>query len=213
MPHRAIASALLEIEAVVFRPNQPFTFKSGLVAPVYVDNRKLPYHPAAWHLVIEGLRALVAQHKLPVQVIAGVEAAGIPHSAALGYRMGLPSIFVRKAAKAHGRQQAIEGGPVTGKRTLLVEDMVTTGGSSLAAIQVLREAGAIADVCLCITTYGFASTRQRFVESGVMLNPLVKFNVILEVAREQGHFAAEAQTIVEDWLSDPAGWAQRHGFA
>ena len=139
MLEQDIARALLEIEAVQFRPDDPVTFKSGMISPVYVDNRRLIFHPHAWSLVIEGFRAHIAAQGLAFDVIAGIEAAGIPHSSVLAYTLGAPSVFVRKQAKEHGLKSAVEGGDVTGQRVLLVEDMVTTGGSSLKGVESLRE--------------------------------------------------------------------------
>src|SRR5262245_17879726 len=104
-----IAQALLDIQAVGFTPEQPITFKSGIRSPVYVDNRRLPFHPAAWRLVIEGFAALIQALDLQFDAIAGIEAAGIPHSAALGYALEHPSLFVRKAPKEHGKGKRIEG--------------------------------------------------------------------------------------------------------
>lgn len=205
---REVARALLEIGAVGFNPQQPITFKSGIRSPVYVDNRRLPFHPAQWRIVIDGFARLIEHEKLDFDVIAGIEAAGIPHSAALAYTLGKPSIFVRKQAKEHGTRSRIEGGDVAGLRVLLVEDLVTTGGSSLAGVAALREAGAICDDCLAIISYGFEEARLAFRDAGVRLHTLTAFDQILHEAGSRVDAA-----VVLDWLRDPRGWAERNGLA
>lgn len=204
-----VARALLAIDAVVFTPRAPVTFKSGIVSPVYVDNRRLPFWPDQWRVVIDACQQAVAAYDLAPDVIAGIEAAGIPHSAALGYAMRLPSVFVRKQAKEHGLQGRIEGGDVSGRRVLLVEDMVTTGGSSLSGVEALREAGAKVDACLCITSYGFPEARAAFDAAGVRLYPLAPFAAIVAEASAQGRFGADERAVLEDWLRDPRGWGER----
>ena len=155
-----IAEALLAIGGVGFRVDDPITFKSGIVSPVYCDNRTFPFWPRQWTEVIQGFAALIDDEGLRCDVIGGIEAAGIPHSAALGYATQRPSVFIRKQPKEHGKRARIEGGDVTGKHVLLVEDLVTTGGSSLSAVHALREAGATVTDCLAIISYGFAEARQ-----------------------------------------------------
>ncbi|MCU0512470.1 MAG: orotate phosphoribosyltransferase [Anaerolineae bacterium] len=208
---RPVAQALLHINAVGFSPQQPITFKSGLLAPVYVDNRRLPYHPAQWRIVIEAARALVTEQGLALDVIAGVATGGIPHSAALGYLLQQPSIFIRKEAKEYGAQQRIEGGEVAGRRVLLVEDMITTGGSSLSAIAALREAGALVTDVLAIISYGFAEAGQALAAAGVRLHTLTQFDMVLAEAQAQGRFTPAEAAIIHEWFADPPAWGRKHG--
>lgn len=203
-----VARTLLEIGAVGFNPQQPITFKSGIKSPVYVDNRRLPFHPAHWHIVIEGFRALLERDNIVCDVVAGIEAAGIPHSAALAYTCGIPSVFVRKQAKEHGTRSRIEGGDVAKLRVLLVEDLVTTGGSSLSGVAALREVGAVVEDCLAIISYGFTEVQAAFDEAEVRLHTLTSFDDILKIAGDSMELV-----IVQDWLRDPHGWAERHGLA
>ncbi len=209
MSEQQIAQALLETGAVGFSPHEPVTFKSGMLSPVYVDNRRLIAHPAQWHLIIEQLRALIAREGIDYDVIAGIETAGIPHSSVLAYNLLVPSVFVRKAAKEHGQKQRIEGGDVTEKRVLLVEDMVTSGGSSLSGIAALRGSGAVVEDCLTITSYGFEMSRIAFAAAKVRLHTLVSFSVIAEEALRQGYFGQAEMRVIEDWLHDPHGWSER----
>lgn len=207
-----VAAALVAIGAVGFAPERPVTFKSGLISPVYVDNRRIPYWPDAFHTVVEGFVAAIARHTIRYEVIAGVEAGGIPHSAALGYALRQSSVFVRKQVKEHGTRSRIEGGDVAGKRVLLVEDLVTTGGSSLASVQALRDEGALVEACLAIVSYEFREADTAFDSAGVRLYALTSFADILEAALAAGRFGSDALAVINDWLRDPTGWAERHGF-
>lgn len=205
----AVAQALLDIGAVGFAPDAPVTFKSGIVSPVYVDNRRLPYHPAQWHTVIQHFEREVAAHQLDFDVIAGVAVGGVPHSSALAYAMQRPSVFVRKAAKEHGTAQRIEGGDVAGRRVLLIEDLVTTGGSSLSGVTALREAGATVDHVLAIVSYGFAQAAQGFAQASLTLHTLTTFETLLRVAQSRHLFTEAHATIIRDWFDDPHGWITR----
>jgi len=209
---REIAEALVAIDGVGFRPNSPITFKSGIVSPVYCDNRRFPFWPAEWAKVIDGFERLIGEREIPLDIVGGVEAAGIPHSAALGFAMKRPSVFIRKEAKDHGTKKLVEGGDVTGKRVVLVEDLVTTGSSSIAAIESLRAEGAIVTDCLAIISYGFAEAADLFVQHGVMLHATTTFEAVLKVATERGTIDAVGAVLVLDWLREPRGWAARHGY-
>ncbi len=201
-PEHKIAQALLDIQAVGCNPQNPVTFKSGIVSPVYIDNRILPFHPNAWQTVIHAMKETLEREKLAVDVIAGMETAGIPHSAALSFSTAIPSVFVRKTAKEHGKKRRVEGGDVSGKRVILVEDTVTTGGSSLQGVEALREEGASVTDVLSIITYDFTETRQAFENAGVRLHTLTSFPAILSLST----WSTEDQAIVSAWLQNPTQW-------
>ena len=203
-----VARALLEIQAVVFSPHDPITLKSGIKSPVYVDNRRLPFWPAQWQIVIEGMQQTIAAYNIEFDVIAGMAAGGIPHSAALAYTLKKPSVFVRKEAKEHGTHGQIEGGDVSGKRVLLVEDMVTTGGSSLGGVDALRAAKATVKDCLSITSYGFTTASEAFAAANVRLLPLAPFSAIVIEASKMGLFDQAALDLVEAWMRDPFHWGE-----
>ena len=198
-----VAQALIEIGSVGFRVDDPITFTSGMKAPVYVDNRRFPFHPEAWRLVIEGFHELIREHKMKPDVIAGVEAAGIPHSAALAFFSGTPSVFIRKKPKEHGTKKRVEGGSVEGKSVLLVEDLVTTGGSSLNAVEALRSEGATVTDAFVIVTYGFPESVEAFEKAGVKLHALTSFPVILQEAVALGKISQEDADKVAAWTQDP----------
>lgn len=209
---REIADALIAIEGVGFRPVAPITFKSGIKSPVYCDNRRFPFWPEQWAKVIRGFEELIVEREIPVDVVGGVEAAGIPHSAALGFAMRLPSVFIRKELKEHGTKKRVEGGDVTGRRVVLVEDLVTTGGSSIAAIEALRAEGAVVNDCLAIISYDFPEAVELFERAGVRLHAATTFPAVLESALERGMIDEAGAAVVRDWLREPRSWAQRYGF-
>ena len=209
---REIAEALIAIEGVGFRPAAPITFKSGIKSPVYCDNRRFPFWPEQWAKVIRRFEGLIAERGIAVDVVGGVEAAGIPHSAALGFAMRLPSVFIRKELKEHGTKKRVEGGDVTGRRVVLVEDLVTTGGSSLAAIEALRAEGAVVSDCLAIISYDFPDAVEMFARAGVRLHATTTFPVVLACAIEHGMIDEAGAVVVRDWLDEPRGWAKRQGL-
>ena len=209
---KEVARALINIGAVGFSPNSPVTFKSGIKSPVYVDNRKFPFYPEEWKKVIAGFKDLAEKNKINFDVIAGVEAAGIPHSAALGFYLEKPSIFVRKEAKDHGTKKRIEGGDIKNKKVVLIEDLVSTGISSLSVVEALRNEGAVVQDVMVIVTYGFKESEDAFDKSNVRISALTSFPVILEEAFAMGKFNKEERQVIEDWFYDHQGWAERHGF-
>lgn len=208
-----VAEALLDVDGVGFRPDAPVTFKSGIVSPVYCDNRRFPFWPKQWAVVIRGFEKLIAADGIVFDVLGGIEAAGIPHSAALGFAMARPSVFIRKEAKGHGMKKRVEGGDVAGKRVLLVEDLVSMGISSIAGVEALRAEGAVVTDCLVIISYGFAEAREAFAKAGVTLHALTTFEEVLEVAVARKVMDESAAGEVRDWLGDPHGWAKRRGVA
>lgn len=208
-----VAEALVSIGAVGFSPDRPITFKSGLISPVYVDNRKLPFFPSAWDVVLKGFEQTIVRENLSFDVLAGIETAGIPHSAALGYLLKKPSVFVRKAVKDHGTKKRVEGGLVSQKKVLLIEDLVTTGGSSLSGVTSLRDEGAVVSDCLVIISYGFDESRKAFGEAQVSLHALATFTEVLAAALDSGAITLDQKALLDDWFADPWGWAKRRGIS
>lgn len=205
---KKVAKALVEIGAVGFVPSNPITFKSGILSPIYIDNRKFPFYPVQWNVVLDGFAAKIEETKLELDVLAGIETAGIPHSAALGSRLMMPSVFVRKAAKDHGTKKMVEGGEVDGKTVLLIEDLVTTGGSSLHGVVELRKSGAVVENCLVIVSYDLAEAISAFDDVHVRLLQLTDMKTILEVALEERIINNEDRKIVLDWLDNPREWGK-----
>lgn len=209
---KKIAQALLEIGSVGFDLNNPITFKSGIKSPVYVDNRKLPFHPDEWKIVLNSFKEIIEKNKIDFDIIAGVEAGGIPHSAALGFLLNKPSVFIRKKAKEHGTKSMIEGGDVKGKKVLLVEDLISTGGSSLAGIESVRNEGGIVNDCLVVVSYGFDEAKEAFAKANVKIHSATSFPVILEEAILIKKINETEAEKIKEWFSSPHNWADKYGF-
>lgn len=208
---KEVAKAQIKIGAVGFRPADPITFVSGLIAPLYVDNRKFPFCPEEFKIVIGGFKNIIKEKAIEFDIIAGIEAGGIPYSSVLGYAMNRPSVFIRKKIKDHGTKSRIEGGSVEGKRVLLVEDLASTGLSSLNGVEALRNEGAIVKDCLVIISYNFPDTIENFKNAKVDLHPLTDFPTLLEEVVSQGKLTGQEKEDVMDFFSEPWGWAKRHG--
>lgn len=206
---QSIARALLDIGAVGFSPDSPITFTSGIKSPVYVDNRVLVFHPGEWQLVVNGFRDYIGAARLKFDVIAGVADGGVPHSSALAFILESPSVFIRKEAKSHGKRRRIEGGDVSGKRVLLVEDHITTGGSSIDAVSELREAGAIVSDVLAILSYRFPDAEAKFAQEKLSLHMLTEFDILLDLALSRSLLESRHLPVIQDWFHDPHGWGKQ----
>ena len=188
---KLIAKDLLSIKAVFFRPEEPFTWASGIKSPVYCDNRLTLTAPKVRTDVEEGLAKLIKEHYPEAEVLMGTSTAGIAHAAITGHIMGLPMGYVRSGAKDHGRQNQIEGKLEAGQKVVVVEDLISTGGSVLEVVNVLREAGAEVLGIVSIFTYGMQKGIDRMAAANVKNVSLTNFDVIAEVAAEEGYIKAE----------------------
>ncbi len=205
-----IAQSILDIKAIGFTPQSPITFKSGIKSPIYIDNRIFPYYPDKWQNIINGFENLIVRKKISFDLIAGIATAGIPHSAALGFKLKKPSVFIRKEEKDHGTKKLIEGGKVKNKKVLLIEDLITTGSSSLKGVKVLREENAKVTDCLVIVSYGFEESKQAFKKAKVKIHSLTNFETILKLAFAQKRFSQKEYDLIKDWFIDPHTWAKRN---
>jgi orotate phosphoribosyltransferase len=208
------ARILLEIEAVLFRPEEPFTFTSGRVSPVYVDCRKIISFPRARAALMDlGVQLLQREAGFEAfDVVAGGETAGIPFSAWIAERLGLPMVYVRKKPKGFGRNAQIEGCFAEGARVLLVEDLATDGGSKLNFIQAIRAAGGTAAHAFVIFHYGiFPEGIAKLEAEGVKLHALATWWDALAEAEALGYLKAEGVAQVRAFLTDPNGWSAAHG--
>lgn len=184
---KLIAKDLLKIKAVFFRPDEPFTWASGIKSPVYCDNRLILTAPEVRNDVENGLAQLIKEHYPDGEVLMGTSTAGIAHAAIVGHLMDLPMGYVRSGAKDHGRQNQIEGRLEKGQKVVVVEDLISTGGSCIEVVNVLREAGAEVLGIVSIFTYGMQKGLTRLAEADVKNVSLTNFDVIAEVAAEDGY--------------------------
>ncbi len=202
----AVARDLLRIGAVTLRPDAPFTWASGRLAPVYTDTRLALSYADVRTRIADGLADLAVP--FAPQAVSGVATAGIPHAALVAERLGLPMGYVRAAAKGHGRQNRIEGRVVPGQRVVLIEDLVSTGGSTLKAAAALREAGAEPVAALAVFSYGFAEADAAFAAAGLPLVTLTTFAALADAARLDGALSdADLETLAA-WRADAAGWSE-----
>ena len=188
---KTIAKDLLKIGAVFFRPDEPFTWASGIKSPVYCDNRLTLTAPEVRNDVENGLAALIREYYPEAEVLMGTSTAGIAHAAITAHLMNLPMGYVRSGAKDHGRQNQIEGKLEKGQKVVVVEDLISTGGSVLEVVNVLREAGADVLGVVSIFTYGMKKGLERLAAANVQNISLSNFDALIEVAAEEGYIQKE----------------------
>ena len=199
-----IAKDLLKIKAVFFRPDEPFTWASGIKSPVYCDNRLTLTAPEVRSDVENSLAAVIRDKYPQVEVLMGTSTAGIAHAAIVGHIMGLPMGYVRSGAKDHGRQNRIEGRLEPGQKVVVVEDLISTGGSVIEVVEALREAGAEVLGVVSIFTYGMAKGLARLAEANVENTSLTNFDVIARVAAEEGYIAPSDVERLIKFRNDPS---------
>ena len=188
---KEIAKALLSIQAVFLRPDEPFTWASGIKSPIYCDNRLTLTAPAVRTEIEEGLAQTIRENYPEVEVLMGTSTAGIAHAAIVGHLMDLPMGYVRSGNKDHGRQNRIEGRLEKGEKVVVVEDLISTGGSVLETVEALREAGAEVLGVVSIFTYGMKKGVERMAEAGVKYVSLTNLDTIAQVGAEEGYIAPE----------------------
>ena len=206
-----VAKFLLSIHAVFFRPDQPFTWASGIKSPVYCDNRLTLTAPEVRNHVEKGLKDLIEQHFPDVQVVMGTSTAGIAHAAITAHLMGLPMGYVRSGSKDHGRKNQIEGRLEKGQKVVVVEDLISTGGSVIEVVKVLREAGAEVLGVVSIFTYGMKKGLERLAAENIENFSLSNFDAIAQVAAEEGYIAPEDVARLIAFRNNPEdeSWAEK----
>ncbi|MBV8397327.1 MAG: orotate phosphoribosyltransferase [Acetobacteraceae bacterium] len=208
------ARILLEIKAVNFRPEEPYTFTSGWKSPVYIDCRRIIYFPRARSKICELAVEKIGRHVgyESIEAVAGGETAGIPFAAWIADRMLTPMAYVRKKAKGFGRNALIEGDVPEGKRTLLVEDLTTDGQSKIQFTQALRDGGAIVNHAFVVFFYGvFPGSFETLARMDIALHHLCTWWDVLEACRDRPYFSQSALAEVRNFLEDPVSWSARHG--
>ena len=201
---KIIAKDLLSIKAVFLRPDEPFTWASGIKSPVYCDNRLTLTAPEVRNEVENGLAEIVREYYPECEVLMGTSTAGIAHAGIVGHIMGLPMGYVRSSAKDHGRGNQIEGRLEPGQKVVVIEDLISTGGSVLDVVKVLREAGAEVLGVASIFTYGMKKGLERMAEADVKNVSLTNFDTIAEVAAESGYIRKEDVARLIAFRNNPA---------
>ncbi len=211
-----LANIALEIKAVKLDTKNPFQWASGYFMPIYNDNRLLLGDAKHRQLVAEGLEHIIRTHQIPYDIIAGTSTAGISPGTTLADRLGAPFIYIRDKPKDHGLRNQIEGidsdSNLQGKTVVIVEDLISTGGSSLKAVQAVRNARGTVNHILSIFNYGLEESSQQFADANVNLHSLLTYDVLLQIAKEKGYVDELQAKMLEEWRQDALGWGEKHGF-
>lgn len=207
-PKQAFASRLLDIKAIKLQPNAPFTWASGWKSPFYCDNRKTLSFPDLRSYVKLELAHAVLEHFPEAEVVAGVATGAIAQGALVADELNLPFVYVRSKAKDHGMGNQIEGDLKASSKVVVIEDLISTGGSSLKAVEALRAAGAEVVGMVASYTYGFPVAEQAFSEANVKLVTLTDYEHVVAEALETGYIAKEDVELLHEWRKDPAHWNQ-----
>ena len=204
-----VAALLLKCKAIILEPEQPFTWASGWKSPIYCDNRVTLSYPEVRNYIRDAFREVIETNFAPPDLIAGVATGAIAQGALVADSMHLPFVYVRPSAKEHGRQNLIEGRLQAGQKVLVVEDLISTGGSSLKAVAALREAGAEVLGMVAIFSYGFELAAENFRKAGVNLHTLTNYHVLIESALKAGAIQADQVELLQDWRKDPSSWSEK----
>lgn len=205
---KKLAKALMDIKAVLLRPQEPFTWASGWHSPIYCDNRRILSHPELRAQVAQWLADKAMELYPEAEVVAGVATGAIAHGVLAADRMQKPFVYVRPKPKDHGTGSQIEGELAPGKKVVVIEDLISTGMSSLAAVKALRDAGAEVLGLVAIFTYGFDLAAQRFEEDKVRLDTLSNYSALVDVASETGYISSAAKTLLHEWRENPSEWGK-----
>ena len=206
MSREKIAELLLETEAVFLRPDEPFVWASGIKSPVYCDNRLTLTAPQARNIIEQAMADTVKAEYPEAEVLMGTSTAGIAHAAIAAHILGLPMGYVRGAAKDHGRGNRIEGRLLPGQKTVVIEDLISTGGSVLDTVEALRQAGAEVLGIVSIFTYQFEEAERRMSETGVKNISLCDLDALMQAAELKGYITAEQRKMVEAFRAYPKDW-------
>lgn len=209
---REIAGALLDAGAVKVSMDPPFTWVSGIKSPVYCDNRMMISHVEGRQLIVDAFKELVAEKK--PDYIGGTATAAIPWAAFLAQELGKPMIYIRPEPKGHGAGKQIEGDLKAGSKVLILEDLISTGGSSVKAAEAVRNEGGceVTDI-LAIVTWEIPKSKAVFAEAGINLTTLTDFTNLIGLAEERGYVTAEQAEMIRGFKEDPASWGERVGIA
>ncbi|MEK6921672.1 MAG: orotate phosphoribosyltransferase [Nanoarchaeota archaeon] len=207
-----IARILLEKQAVIINQKNPFTYASGIKSPIYCDNRTLFSFPDARDKIIDAMLHIIAQEVQNFDVIAGVATAGIPWASIIADRLEKPLIYIRAKPKEHGRENLIEGKVEKGQRVLIIEDLVSTGESSLKAGEAVKETGARVEHCIAVFSYEMKKAEDGFANAQCTLHTTTKFSQLVREAKIMKRISEQEEKIVLEWNQDPENWGKKYGF-
>jgi len=203
-----VAEKLLKIEAVKIQPSNPFTWASGWKSPIYCDNRKTLSYPEVRTLIKVELARLVREKYSQVDVIAGVATGAIAQGAMIADELGLPFIYIRSSPKGHGMENLVEGDLKSGQKVVIIEDLISTGGSSLKAVEAVRNGGGEVLGMMAIFTYGFPVAAKQFQVANVELTTLSNYEAVLNHLLKTEFIGKEEMETLKEWRKDPASWGK-----
>ena len=203
-----VAELLLKSEAILLRPQQPFKFASGILSPIYCDNRLLLSKINERKRIVDYYLKKAEEEKLEFEVVAGIATASIPWAALIADKLKKPMVYIRKATKDHGRENLIEGGLEKGQKVLVVEDLVSTGGTSISSVKAARSEGAVVEKCLAIFTYEMEAAKKGLEEAKCRLITLSNFSALIEVAAKKGYIKEGQIQMLKEWIANPKGWGK-----
>lgn len=209
---KEVARISLDTGAIKLDPENPFLWASGYRMPIYNDNRLLLGNAKHRKLVAEGFRSILNEKNIEVEVVAGTATAGIAPATSLADLIEAPLIYVRPIPKNHGMQNQIEGLLRANQKTVVIEDLISTGGSALKAVNAVREAEGQVEHCLCIFTYGFLKATEEFKNAHCQLHQLLSFEELIAQARDIGVLSNEQFSMLQSWHDDPFNWGRKNGF-
>ncbi|MGQ4243719.1 orotate phosphoribosyltransferase [Enterococcus casseliflavus] len=201
-----IAKDLLDIEAIFLRPNEPFTWASGIKSPIYCDNRITMSYPHVRRAIAKGLAAVIKTTYPEAEVIAGTATAGIPHAAWVAELLDLPMVYIRSKAKEHGKGNQIEGRIQPNQKMVVIEDLLSTGGSVLEACEAAKREGADVLGVAAIFTYELPQVQENFDQAGLSYVTLTNYTALIESALETGAIQESDVALLQEWRKDPAAW-------
>ena len=207
-----VAKILLSIKAITLNPNAPYTYASGIKSPIYVDNRKLISYPKERKEIIGYLADAIKEKHIPLEVVAGTSTAGIPHAAWVAEALNLPMIYVRSKPKDHGTESLVEGVLEKGQEVVVIEDHISTAGSSIKTVQAIRNESAKASHIFAITTYSMQKADEELEKNAITLTTLSNFEAIVQVAIKEGYIKPQEKDMILTWSKDPSGWAKSQGL-
>jgi len=215
---KEIARISLDIGSIKLRPGDPFTWASGYRMPIYNDNRMLLFYPEYRVLIANGFKEIIDKEKIECDIIAGTSTAGIPHATILADLLNKPLIYIRDKPKDHGLKNQIEGldadKDLDGKKVIVIEDLISTGGSSAKAVQAVRDAKGKVEYCLSIFSYGLDKAKNEFdvLPEKTEVRSILTYDVLLETAKEIDYLTIAQIDLLADWRKDPFNWGAKHGF-
>lgn len=205
-----VAKNLLDINAVTLKPDEPFTWASGLHSPIYTDNRLTISYPFVRRNICVGMTELIKHHLDDVDVIAGVATAGIPHAAYVAERLEKPLVYVRSKPKDHGRGKQIEGVLKKGQKVVVIDDLLSTGGSALKAVKAVEAAGGKVIGVVAIFSYQLPELDKNFQEAGLPYYTVTNYTTLIETAKDNNMISDSQLASLHEWRKDPEKWSKEH---